>query len=100
MGQCLSSRPCEKGPGLCNIAKVVKGGFDNLTGMRFKEEGGIKDHAKIACLRGRGDSGAISVGLWNLLKVDLVPMSSVLSLLSLRKFCCIQSSIADRQESM
>ena len=59
MDQSLSSRACEKGPDLCEIAKLVKGGFDNLTDMGFEGEGGIKDHSKVAHLRGRGDSGAV-----------------------------------------
>ena len=29
---------------LCNIAKVVKIGFDDLADMRLEGEGGIKDH--------------------------------------------------------
>ena len=58
MDKCLSRRACESGPDLCDIAKGVKGGFDNLMDMRFEREGGIKDHAKVVCLGRRGDSGA------------------------------------------
>ena len=97
MDQSLSSRACEKGPDLCEIAKLVKGGFDNLTDMGFEGEGGIKDHSKVARLRGRVPS-MVSVGLWILLRADL--RRPVLSLLSWRKLCCIQSFIADRQEYM
>ena len=44
---------------LCNIAKVVKIGFDDLADMRLEGEGGIKDHTKVACLERRRDSFAI-----------------------------------------
>ena len=59
MDQCLSSRVCEEGPDLCNIAKAVENGFDDLAEMRFEGAGGIKDHTKVACLEGRRDSSAI-----------------------------------------
>ena len=31
------------GSDLCNIAKVVEGGFDNLADVRLEGEGGVKD---------------------------------------------------------
>ena len=60
MDKCLSSRACKSTTDLCNIAKVVERGFDSLADMRLEGEGRVKDHAKVACLERRGDSGAIN----------------------------------------
>ena len=94
---CFSSRVCERGPDFCNIAKVLEREFDNLVDVGLRGEVGSHQ----GCVPGRMGRQwcQMSVCLWILLRVYLELMSSsVLSLLSLRTFYCIQIFIADRQE--
>lgn len=59
MNESFSSGGCERGSDFGDVAEVKEGGFNDLTDVRLKGEGGIKDNAKVAGLGRWGDNGAV-----------------------------------------